>query len=161
MTRKGLVWSFLLLLVVSAGLLMYPLMVIQPFKRQDESPLRVALWMIRWRPYFEAVAVFAALAGLVRFWQMQVKIWPRILASFSVLLVCVAAALSTVNIFEIMFHRYDKPAFARVSDAKLDADDKVLAITVNGAARAYPIRSIAYHHIINDEVGGQPVVATY
>ena len=77
------------------------------------------------------------------------------------LLVCVAAGLTRVNVFEIMFHRYDKPAFTAVSEAKVDGDDKVLAILVGGAARAYPIRSIAYHHIINDEVGGRAVVATY
>jgi hypothetical protein len=53
------------------------------------------------------------------------------------------------------------PALATAADVKLDKDEKVIAIAVNGAARAYPIRSISYHHIVNDVVGGVPIVATY
>ncbi len=28
-------------------------------------------------------------------------------------------------------------------------------------ARAYPIRSISYHHVVNDRLGGVPIAATY
>ena len=132
---------------------MYPMMVIRPFRRQGETELGVALWVIRWRVYFELLAVAGALWIFARR-----RLWSTgVLA----LLVCGAAGLTRVNVFEIMFHRYEAPAFARVADAKVDPDDKVLAIVVNGAARAYPIRNIAYHHIINDEVGGRAVVTTY
>ena len=141
------------LLVVATGLLVYPMMVIQPFRHQGETELKVALWIIRWRVYFEVLAVVGALAIFA-----SRRRW---LAGLLALLVCVAAGLTRLNVFEIMFHRYDKPAFAAVSEAKVDGDDKVLAIVVGGAARAYPIRNIAYHHIINDEVGGRAVVATY
>jgi hypothetical protein len=34
-------------------------------------------------------------------------------------------------------------------------------VRVAGIARAYPIRSISYHHVVNDTVGGVPIVATY
>ena len=37
----------------------------------------------------------------------------------------------------------------------------VIAVKVNGSARAYPIRSMSYHHIYNDVVLGEPIVATY
>jgi hypothetical protein len=32
---------------------------------------------------------------------------------------------------------------------------------VNGDAVAYPVRQMAYHHLLNDAVGGVPVVSTY
>ena len=35
------------------------------------------------------------------------------------------------------------------------------AIAVNGTARAYPVRALAYHHIVNDTLGGVPLVGTY
>jgi hypothetical protein len=37
----------------------------------------------------------------------------------------------------------------------------VIAVNVQGEARAYPIREMAYHHIVNDVVAGQPIVSTY
>jgi hypothetical protein len=37
----------------------------------------------------------------------------------------------------------------------------VIAVAVNGVNRAYPIREMAYHHVVNDTVGGEPVAATY
>jgi hypothetical protein len=32
---------------------------------------------------------------------------------------------------------------------------------VKGARRAYPIREMAYHHLVNDAPAGEPIVATY
>lgn len=156
-----LVWLLLAVcLVVSISMLAYPTFVIQPFRYQGERELKVALWMVEWRLYFEIAAIVGAIATLL-------YAWPRALTKsrtavlVAVVLVCVAAGLTRINIFEKMFHPYTQPAFSAASDSKLDADDKVLAIVVIRQARAYPIRTIAYHHIINDEVGGLPVVATY
>ena len=71
------------------------------------------------------------------------------------------AALFRVNVYEAMFHPLGAPAFESAGESKLDKDEKVIAIEVNGAARAYPIRGMSYHHIVNDWVGGVPVAATY
>ena len=71
------------------------------------------------------------------------------------------AAISHVNIFELMFHRIDSPKTVASVEANLDTDDMVLAIRVENEARAYPVRMMGYHHIVNDVVGGVPVVATY
>jgi hypothetical protein len=60
-----------------------------------------------------------------------------------------------------MFHHYDLPTYSPAAGSKLDGDEKVIAINLHGQARAYPIRSMSYHHVVNDEVGGIPVVATY
>jgi len=153
--------ALLFLLALSLGLLIYPLTVIQPFRHQGEKELAAALWVMRWRPYFEAFAVTATLAIVIWYWRQKPRILPRILTSLTAIIICAAAALTRVNIFELMFHRYDKPAFAQAPASQLDADEKVIAIALNGQARAYPIRSMSYHHIVNDEVGGIPVVATY
>ena len=39
--------------------------------------------------------------------------------------------------------------------------EMVLALNFNHDARAYPISEMAYHHIVNDVVGGVPVAVTY
>jgi hypothetical protein len=149
------------LILLAMGLLIYPLMIIQPFRHQGESELRRALSVMHWRPYFEAFAVGGALAVLVWYWRRRRGIWLRVLACVAALIVCSAAVLSRVNVYEIMFHHYDRPSYSPGTESKLDGDEKVIAIALNGQARAYPIRSMSYHHVVNDEVGGIPVVATY
>ena len=152
---------FAVLLILSIGLLAYPMIVIQPFRHQGETELQVALWIVRWRPYFEAVAAVLAIVTLTFTWRKPSRLLPRSAALIATLIVCAAAALTRINVFELMFHRYDRPAFTQAMQAKIEPDDKVLAIALGNQARAYPIRTIAYHHIVNDEVGGIPVVATY
>lgn len=53
--------------------------------------------------------------------------------------------------------RFDFPAEA----AWLPDDDPVLAFAPGGDARAYPIRILDRHEIVNDTVGGIPVAVTY
>ena len=36
-----------------------------------------------------------------------------------------------------------------------------MAVKIKGQAVAYPILQLAYHHIANDIVAGEPIVATY
>jgi hypothetical protein len=36
-----------------------------------------------------------------------------------------------------------------------------MAVTRQGVAVAYPIRQLAYHHVVNDLVSGEPIAATY
>ena len=37
----------------------------------------------------------------------------------------------------------------------------MIAIKIGGAARAYPIRNISYHHVINDVLDKVAIIATY
>lgn len=56
----------------------------------------------------------------------------------------------------------DEPRFVAAEDADfLEPADYVMGIEVNGQARAYPITILNYHEIVNDEIGGRPVVITY
>lgn len=43
----------------------------------------------------------------------------------------------------------------------LAGDDFVLGLEAGGEARAYPIRFIAFHHVVNDLLGGRPITVTY
>ena len=40
-------------------------------------------------------------------------------------------------------------------------NDLVLGIESDGEARAYPVSMIFYHHIVNDTIGGRPILITY
>ncbi len=43
----------------------------------------------------------------------------------------------------------------------LDEKDRVLGVYFNGEAKAYPIRILNWHELVNDEVGGQPVLVSW
>ncbi len=60
-----------------------------------------------------------------------------------------------------MFHPIGEPSFQAAAQTKLDGAEKLIAVNLGGVARAYPIRSVSYHHVVNDVVGGVPIVATY
>jgi hypothetical protein len=154
-------WFLVPFLLVSFAGLAYPIYVIRPFRYQGPRELAAALAILQIRPPIELACAVCALGGLLWYWWAQPGRSRRIVAASGAFLVCAFAVLSRVNIYELMFHPDAHPLFASVQQAKIDLDDKVLAVKLGGSARAYPIRSIAYHHIINDVVGQQPIVATY
>ena len=157
-------WIFVLLacLAVSLVLVAYPLYVIRPFRAQGARELMVALAVSRFAPLLTAVSALVAVAAAIAGWRAQAATRRRVLATSTALLVCVLAVLAHANVYEqVMFHPLEHPAFASAADAKLDADDKLIVVKIGGSARAYPIREMGYHHVVNDVVGGTALVATY
>jgi len=58
----------------------------------------------------------------------------------------------------------DKPVFVTVKEAASNglADrEAVIAVAINGDVRAYPLRILMWHEIVNDIVGGVPVAVTF
>jgi len=56
----------------------------------------------------------------------------------------------------------DEPKFVSVSDADFLLDgDQVFGFAEKGDVRAYPLRILVWHEIVNDTVGGRPVAVTY
>ena len=47
------------------------------------------------------------------------------------------------------------------TQSDLRDDDRVLGIVLGGAARAYPVRILNWHEIVNDRIEGRPVAITY
>jgi hypothetical protein len=40
-------------------------------------------------------------------------------------------------------------------------DEQVLGVFLNGVARAYPIRILSWHEVVNDTFGGEPVLVSW
>ncbi len=56
----------------------------------------------------------------------------------------------------------DKPRFVAIKDYREITDEEpVIGLVLNGEARAYPLRILMWHEIVNDVVGGIPVTITY
>jgi Protein of unknown function (DUF3179) len=148
-------------LAVTLFCLVYPVYVIRPFRHQGPRELAAALFVLRFRPAVVAVCAAVALVSAIVFWRAQRRILWRVLAAISVACVALFAGLCRMNIYELMFHPVGRPAFLPAARTNLDGDEKVIAVSINGAARAYPIRNLSYHHVVNDWVNGIPIVATY
>ncbi|MEX0964127.1 MAG: DUF3179 domain-containing protein [Pseudohongiellaceae bacterium] len=56
----------------------------------------------------------------------------------------------------------DRPVFQSVSSATwLDPEDRILGVSLNGISRAYPIAILNWHEVVNDVIGGRPIVISY
>ena len=87
--------------------------------------------------------------------------WRRALIALTLLLVSFSAVMARQNYFEWMFHPIAGPQFLAQSESKLDPKEMIMAVRFGNDARAYPISQMAYHHVLNDVVGGVPIAVTY
>ena len=55
------------------------------------------------------------------------------------------------------------PTFVSAESAEdwMDTDEPVLGLSINGDSRAYSIRMLSRHEIVNDVVGGVPLAVTW
>lgn len=160
LVRKPLLWLTVCALL-SFLVLAYPVYVIRPFRYQGSLELSVALAVVRFRPFLEILLVAAAAVLSAFSWRQSCAVPRRVSIAVCALLLLLFGILSHLNVYEYMFHPLDRPSFSLASKAKLDGGEEVIAVHIGQAARAYPIRSMSYHHIVNDVVGGLPIVATY
>jgi hypothetical protein len=155
-------WLLLLLIVALAvAMVAIPVFVIMPFKAQTAAGVEWSYRLRRWSPVSTIVATILFLALCAKLWR-GARWWGRL--AMPVLLAPLLAVtwFAQQNHFEWMFNPLPNPDYARIGEAGFVADgDMVMAIEINGDAVAYPVRQMAYHHVVNDVVGGKPVTATY
>ena len=161
-TTRRLMWLALILVVLGAFAWVFiPVWTIQPFKAQTSEGLNLSYQLRSKSQAVTLVALVLTVLLILALWR-DTRRWTK--AALVLLLVPVVAVtwFARQNHFEWMFKPL--PASAYVAADKVDfvaPDEMVLAIEVNNDAVAYPIRQLAYHHVVEDTVGGLPVVSTY
>ena len=56
----------------------------------------------------------------------------------------------------------DNPSFIAADETEYFGDEElVLGVEFAGEVRAYPVRMLRYHHVVNDTVRGEPLLVTY
>jgi uncharacterized protein DUF3179 len=157
------VWVALLVIVlVGLAMVLVPVWIIQPFRPQSQRGVELSYALRRWSPIGTLVAFAAALMLVVWLWRGSRRRWSK--AALIIILMPLLAAtwFARQNHFEWMFNPLANAAYAQASEAGFVADnDMVIAVENNGEAVAYPVRVMAYHHLVQDVVGGTPIVATY
>jgi len=157
------VWAMLLITVVAVlAMVLIPAWIIQPFRPQTPPGLELAYTLRRWSPVVTPIASMITLASVIWLWRRAKSWWGKSALVIVLIPVMAATWLARQNHFEWMFHPLPNAAYARVSETSFVGDrDMVMAVEMNGEAVAYPVRQMAYHHVVQDQVGGTPIVATY
>lgn len=141
------------LVLLSLAILAAPMLILHPFKEETAFGLTAAYALKRWGLLLD----LAIIAGVIAVARRR-----KVVMSIALVVVIAATALARVNVFEKMFRPLPRPQYASINDAKfVDDDDMVMTVARGGEAAAYPIRQLAYHHVVQDVVGGLPVVVTY
>ncbi len=160
--RRRVAWALLLILTISVLFcVIVPVGLIMPFRAQSPRGLALAYTLRRWSPSLTLVVAAAAIALVVWLWS-NARWWRKVGLAIVLVLNFTAAWFARQNHFEWMFNPLPNAKYATISDAGYMTDsDMVLAVEAQGEAVAYPIRLMAYHHVIQDTVGRTPLIATY
>lgn len=131
-----------------------PLVVAMPLLSQTPELLAFAHAAEKLAP---ALSIAAAAALALRLWRGGSRgAW----ALLAVTALC--AVLSRMNLLERMFApARDAIVMAAGSYRDIRDTDMVIGVTLGGSSRAYPVRYLAYHHMLNDRLGPTALLPTY
>jgi len=160
--RKA-VWLVLILaLVASVVMVLIPVWLIHPFRRQTPSGIDISFILRRWSPFVTVISAAGMMAAGFWLWRGTRRWWAKSVLVAFVLFALAPAWAARQNHFEWMFNPLPNAGYVSATQANFIADnDMVLGVEINGEAVAYPVRQMAYHHVVHDSVGGKPIVATY
>jgi len=160
-TRSRLLWViFALIALAGIAVFFIPGFIIRPFTHQSARGILLAMAIRQRAPLVSLVCAIASLCLVLLLWPGTGR-WARAGLTAIMLAVTFSAVMSRLNYFEWMFHPVDTARFDPEASSKLDSAEMILAVRFGSDARAYPIREMAYHHILNDVVEGVPVAVTY
>lgn len=159
---RTLAWLLLAILVaLGFSLVFIPAWRIQPFAPQTARDLSDAYSLRRLSPYVTPITAALVCWLVWSLWRAG-RWWSRVALVFATFLAVFSAWFARQNHFEWMFRQTLAPTFAWAETVTFLADtDMVLGVDQNGEAAAYPVRFVAYHHLVHDRVGEVPIVATY
>ena len=154
--------ALLAITLVALVIVVLPVWIIQPFKPQTARGVELSYNLRRWSPLVTVLSLASAVFLVASLWRGSRRWWIR--AFLLVLLIPLLAStwFARQNHFEWMFNPLANAGYVKANEAAFVSEaDIVMAVDSNGEAAAYPIRQMAYHHLVQDTVGGTPIVATY
>lgn len=159
--RRSAWLVLLVILMIGLVVVITPIWIIYPFKAQSQRGLEVSFALRRISPVLTIIASLTFVLLGVWLWRGARWFGKAIMVVLAISLFA-STWMARQNHFEWIFRPDKNIAFAQPSQADFVGNsDMVLAVKINGEAAAYPVRLMAYHHLVQDVVGGTPIVATY
>jgi hypothetical protein len=158
-----MLWLIVIALVLAAlAAVVIPALLIQPFKLQTPDRLKLSYALRSWSPIITLIALVASLLVGTLLWRRCRGWWRKALLVLALPPLVLAFWFARQNHFEWMFRPLRSAAFVNLNDADFVSNDEmVLAVELNGDAAAYPVRQVAYHHVVQDVIGGVAIAVTY
>jgi hypothetical protein len=157
--KLGAASCLLLASLAMLALAAYPIYVIRPFREQDPAALQRALWLLLHNKPILLALLFLVATPAIALWHRSG--WAKLVLVPTVAISLLAAVAAWINPYEHMFHPFGAPQYTTIANAALETNDMVIAVTLGGESRAYGIREMGYHHIVNDRLHQLPIVVTY
>jgi len=163
MTSNRWLWALVTTsAIVGVGVVAVPVFLIRPFSPQSAATVAAAFHLRSISPWLAPLAAALTALGAFLLLRRRPRWYLGVLAILPTALTGGAAWLSHQNHFEWMFAPLPGAEYERARDVRfVDDADMVVAVEVNGDAVAFPVRQMAYHHVLNDEAGKVPIVSTY
>lgn len=111
--------------------------------------------------YFRAVGFLIILFPLFQYFLFGTKRTKWIVALTLTLYVIVYYLFNFRLAADTMFYQPEHKTFRQAQTDTTPRQDLVVAVTINGESKAYPIELIGYHHQVRDSVGNKAVMITY
>jgi hypothetical protein len=142
------------LTILNIALILMPPLVALPPVRQTPALLAAAHLALTLAPITSL-----ALAAILAFRFLRRRTW----ATLSLLIVAIACSvLSRMNLLERVFAPARDAQTTAIADFHDIRDtDMVIGVVIGGQSRAYPVRYLAYHHMLNDQLGPISLLPTY
>ncbi|NOW97749.1 DUF3179 domain-containing (seleno)protein [Mucilaginibacter sp. SG564] len=161
-SRAWIFWLGVILLIVPGLVHAYLLM---PFPgSQDLDAITVCYYLEKLVNPLRVVATLLIVGYLIKYYGYYGKNTAR-----GNIIKVVVLVLSLISFYftdfaykaEAMFKETARVKFATGFTNKVPLNYLVIGVVINGAARAYPVVYLGYHHKVQDEVGRKPVLVTY
>jgi hypothetical protein len=155
--RTGFAFGLLLLAVFEIANVFF----IMPMPgSQRMRSLEVAYLLYSWRWIVRGLAVAFIVVGARRAWARGT--FARAMMVVGLLVAgTITYAFNFVMSADAMFRMPTVMVMATAAENTVDLDRLVVGVEVNGAARAYPLQFIGYHHQVRDSIGDREVLVTY
>ena len=163
MWKKILNWLLLIMTAIAAfAMIAIPVWLIQPFAPQTERAIEVSYYLRSWSPILTVVLAIIAIFIGIQNWRNSKRWFTNLPILLPLLVIGFSIWFARQNHFLWMFNPLPNSAYAKVSEVDFVKDDEmVMAVEINGESVAYPVLQMAYHHVVQDVVGGKPITATY
>jgi hypothetical protein len=156
-------WILLLALAVSTGLLaMAPWWIMNPARAQTQSEIELAFALRGgWNTVFSFTAFGAGALLCLRRWLVG-RALEKLAAVVSLFLIGLCAAVANINMIGEVFQPIFAKEYTPAAEAGfLSSEDLLLVYGESDPPRAYPLRLLGYHHLVEDEAAGTRLLATY
>jgi hypothetical protein len=125
---------------------------------QEMKSINLAYFLYTYRWFFRIFFVLMIATGCIRAFQMKIKWFPLVALVFAITIIYIINFQMTAD---RMFKQPENLIFKSSNENRVEKSSLVICVEHNGVAKGYPVQFMAYHHQVQDTVGGVPLIITY